>query len=108
RLHHHRGLGNAQAGAAELLRHRDAEPAVARHRLVKVGREAAVAIALEPVVVRKARAQPRDRLADPLLLLRKGEVHRYFLCCTSPAIPSAIRMSGHQVPMMSFSSENLR
>ena len=43
RLHHDRRLGDAEARAAVVLRHGDAEPAVARHRLVKLVREAAVA-----------------------------------------------------------------
>ena len=54
RLHHHRGFGDAEARAAVLLRHRDAEPAVARQRRVEVGREAAFAVALEPVLVGEA------------------------------------------------------
>jgi len=45
-----------------------------RARLVEIGREAAFAVALQPIVVGKALAQLRDRLADALLLGREGEV----------------------------------
>jgi hypothetical protein len=57
-----------------LLGHRDAEPAVAREGLVEIGREAALAVALQPVVVVEARAELRDRLADALLLGGKREI----------------------------------
>jgi hypothetical protein len=57
-----------------LLGHRDAEPAVAREGLVEIGREAAFAVALQPVVVVEARAELRDRLAQALLLGRQREI----------------------------------
>ena len=44
---------DAEARAAELLRHGDAEPAVLGDRLVEVGREAALVVALQPVLVGK-------------------------------------------------------
>ena len=43
RLHHHRGFGDAEPGAAVVFRHGDAEPAVGGERLMQVVREAAVA-----------------------------------------------------------------
>ena len=71
RLHHQRGLGDAEAGTAVGLRDADAEPAVVGEGAVKIVRKAAVAILGEPVVVGKSRADASDRLADRLLLGRE-------------------------------------
>ncbi len=51
RLHHHRGLGDAEAGAAVLRRHGDAEPAGVRERAMQLVREIAAAILLQPIAV---------------------------------------------------------
>ena len=75
RLHHDRRLGDAQARAAVGLRHGDTEPAVLGQRLVQLARKAPLLVALHPVLVRKTRADFRDRLADRFLLLGVGEVH---------------------------------
>jgi len=80
RLHHHGRLRDAEARAAELLRHRDAEPAVARQRLVQLGRKTPFLVVLQPVLVAELRAQLRHRLADALLLGRRREVHRASGC----------------------------
>src|SRR5205823_5055419 len=65
RLHHHRGLADAEPRAAVRFRHRDAKPTVASASLVKIAGEFAVAIAREPVVVAEAVAKLADRLANP-------------------------------------------
>ena len=54
-----------------LLRHGDAEPAAARDGGIEVFREAALAVALQPVGVAEILAQPGDGVADALLLWRK-------------------------------------
>jgi hypothetical protein len=76
RLRHDRRLGDAEARATVFLGNADAEPAVLRERLLEVVREAALAVALEPVVVAEAGAHAQDRLADAVLLGGEGEVHR--------------------------------
>ena len=75
RLHHDRRLGDAEPGAAIILRHADAEPAIARERLVQLAREAPVAIARQPVLVVERRADPRDGVAQRNLLLVQREIH---------------------------------
>src|SRR5207249_377148 len=75
RLHHHRGGADAEAGAAVLLRHGDAEPAIARAGLLELPREFAVAVVRQPIVVAKALAELRNRFADALLLGREAKVH---------------------------------
>ena len=44
-MHHDGGLGDAEAGAAILLRHRDPEPARIRHRAMEFERKHAVVVA---------------------------------------------------------------
>ncbi len=63
-LHHQRGLGHAQAGAAVLRRHGDSQPAVARQVDMQVVRKPALAVALQPIVVRVAGANLVHRVAD--------------------------------------------
>jgi hypothetical protein len=55
-LRHHRGLADAKPGATVGFRHGDAEPPVARAGLMEIRREAAFAVALQPVVVIETRA----------------------------------------------------
>ncbi len=75
RLHHHRRLADAEPAAAIFLRHGDAEPPARGHRPVKLARKAALLVLPQPIIVAKARAQPRDRLTDLLLLRAQGEAH---------------------------------
>jgi len=75
RLHHHRRLADAESRSAVRFRHRDAEPAVARTRLVEIHREFAILVAREPVLVAEAFAQLLDRFADAFLLGRRAEIH---------------------------------
>src|SRR6185312_14435009 len=71
RLHHQRGFGDAEAGAAEFLRHRDAEPSRLRKGAVEIVRKAAVAVLGEPIRVIEALAQAAHGCAK--LFLRVGE-----------------------------------
>jgi hypothetical protein len=73
-VHHDRRLGDAEAGAAIGLRDADAEPAVVGERAIELLGEFAVAVARQPIVVGKPRADLLDRGADRLLQLRKGEI----------------------------------
>jgi hypothetical protein len=68
-VHHHRRFGDAEAGAAKRFRDADAKPAVGRQRAMEVFREFAVAVARQPVIVAKARADFFDRVAQGLLEL---------------------------------------
>ncbi|MNY14230.1 hypothetical protein D3C86_1473990 [compost metagenome] len=74
-LHHQRGFGHAQAGAAILLRHGDAQPAVAGQVGVQRFREAALAVALEPVFVGVAVADAGNGVAQRQLLGSEFKVH---------------------------------
>ena len=51
RLHHDRRVGHAQTRAAVLGRHRDAEPAAFGNGLIKVERETAFLVLLQPIGV---------------------------------------------------------
>ncbi len=77
RLHHERGFDDTETGAAVLLRHGDAEPAVARERLMKIVREAAIAVFFQPIIGVKAGADFFDGCANRELLWRKREVHEW-------------------------------
>jgi hypothetical protein len=63
RLHHQRGLCDAEAGAAERFGNADAEPAIGDESPVEVLREAAFAIPFEPIIVAEARAELLHRRA---------------------------------------------
>ena len=76
RLHHDRGLDDAEPGATAGFRHRDAEPAGARDGRVEVVGKAARAIAFEPVRGVERCAEIADRVADGALLGAEAEVHR--------------------------------
>lgn len=56
------------------MRGADPEPAIGRERAVKILGEFAVAVALEPIIVAKARTDFIDRVAQRLLKLGQGEV----------------------------------
>src|SRR5262245_3723788 len=74
-LHHQRRLGDAQPCAAELLRHRDAEPAGIGYRAMELVGKNAAAIVLKPVGGIEALAQPGYGFANANLLGREGEIH---------------------------------
>ena len=64
RAHHHRRLGDAEAGAAMLFRDADAEPAARGDRRVEFVRKDAVMVAAQPIVVVEAGADAPDRVLD--------------------------------------------
>ena len=70
-----RCLGDAKTGAAELLWHGDAEPAGLRDGAVELLGEAAIAVALQPILRVEALAQSRDAVADRELLGGEREIH---------------------------------
>ncbi len=72
RMHHDRSLGYAEAGAAIGFRHRDAKPAVSRHRLVKFEWKPRVAVATRPVFVIEALAYRSNAIPDRALFVRKS------------------------------------
>ena len=86
RLHHDRGLGDAEPRAAERLRHGDAEPSVLGDRGVELMREAALAIVLEPVSVVETRAKREDLGADLFLLGARRKIHAILM--RSAIVPS--------------------
>src|SRR5450432_3874334 len=53
-MHHDRGLGDPEAGAAKFLRHRDPEPASIGHGAMELERKLAVIVTRQPVVVTEA------------------------------------------------------
>jgi hypothetical protein len=68
-VHHHRGFADAEPRSAVAFRNADAQPTVSRERAMKFVGKFAIAVALEPIVVAKARADFFDRGADGLLQL---------------------------------------
>ena len=68
-LHHDGGFGDAEARAAIGFRDADAEPAVVGERAIELFGKFAVAVALQPIIVAKARADFLDRGAHRLLKL---------------------------------------
>ena len=72
-MHDNGGFGDAEAGTAVPLRHRDAEPATFGHRLMKLAREALVLFAVRPIVVAKAPADCGNTVADRAPLFSKIE-----------------------------------
>src|SRR5205085_11760682 len=74
-LHQHRRLADAEPGAAISFGHCDAEPAVARARLLEFARELAALVVSEPVVGVEALAELRDRVANAFLLGRERKIH---------------------------------
>ncbi|MCY1535989.1 hypothetical protein D9M68_714240 [compost metagenome] len=89
-LHHQRGFGHAQAGAAVLLRHGDAQPAVARQVGVQRFREAAFAVALQPVFVGIAVTDAGDGIAQRQLLGSEFKVHQSFPSWVMPRATMAL------------------
>jgi hypothetical protein len=68
RLHHDRGLGDAEAGPAVLFRHGDAEPAGRSKRTMQLVRKVAAAILVQPIRVVELEAELADLFPDLLLL----------------------------------------
>jgi hypothetical protein len=66
-VHHHRGFADAEPRSAVAFWNADAQPAVGRERAMKFVGKFAVAIALEPIIIAKARADFLDCGADGLL-----------------------------------------
>ena len=75
RLHHDRGLGDAEPRAAVFLRHGDAEPAALRDRLMERVRKPAVAVACKPILVVEAGAELRDGVPQLELIRGEGKIH---------------------------------
>jgi hypothetical protein len=73
-VHHDGGFGHAETRPAIGLRNADTEPAIGGERAIKLLGKFTVAVALEPIIVAKARADFFDRGAYRLLELGKGEV----------------------------------
>ena len=73
-MHHDRGLGHAEAGAAILLRHGDAEPAGVGHRAMKLERELAVVVARQPVIVTETRDDRAHAFANRRLIVSRLEL----------------------------------
>jgi hypothetical protein len=74
RFHHDRGLGDAETRAAIGLRNADAEPAIGGDGAAEIFGKFPVAVAFEPIIVGKARADFLDRVAQRFLKLGQGEV----------------------------------
>ncbi len=74
-LHHQYGLGDAETGAAVLLRHRNAEPTGRGQGGMKLVRKIAGAVLLKPVGVVELRAELANLIADLLLLRTQREIH---------------------------------
>ena len=73
--HHQRRFGDPQAGAADLRRHGDAEPAGLGDRGVKFVWERMSAFAFAPPGGVEAATDARNRLDDTLPFLREGNAH---------------------------------
>ncbi|MNX61053.1 hypothetical protein D3C86_919780 [compost metagenome] len=88
-LHHQRRFGHAQARAAILRRHRNAQPAVASQVGVQWLGKAAFAVAFQPVFVGVAVADARYGVAQRQLLRGEGKVHQWFPSWVMPRATSA-------------------
>ena len=86
RLHHERGLGDAETGAAVLLRHGDAEPAGRGQGGMELVRKLAAAILLQPIGVVELGAELADLVADLLLLRAQREIHGPVLPIPTPRL----------------------
>lgn len=75
RLHHQGGLGDAEAGAAVLLRHCDAEPTGLRHCGIEGVGEARRALAFQPVGIVETSSEAKNLGANFGLCGGQGEVH---------------------------------
>ena len=76
RLHQQGRLGDPETGAPVFLRHGDAEPVAFGHGGKERIREGRRPVALQPVGVIEAAAELQHLVADLLLLVGQGEVHR--------------------------------
>ncbi|KAG1432866.1 hypothetical protein G6F57_022626 [Rhizopus arrhizus] len=77
-LHHQCGFGHAQSGAAVILRHGDAQPAVARQVGVQRLGKAAFAVAFQPVFIGVTVANARNGVTQRQLIGGEGKVHQLF------------------------------
>ena len=68
RLHHDRSLGDAEIGAAVLLRHGNAEPTGFSQRRMQLVWELAAPVLFEPVAIVERGTELEDRFPDLLLL----------------------------------------
>src|SRR5579883_73706 len=104
RLHHDAGFGDAEPRAAIFLGNADAEPAVLGDRLMKIEREAAFSVALQPIFIVEAAADSGDGLADGFLFGGEREIH---------VLPPGRHTDGGSwgrsgAAAMTFSAESLR
>ena len=76
RLHQDGRLGDAETGAAIRLRHGDAEPVALGHGGEEGIGEGRGPVALQPVRVVEPGAELQHLVADLLLFVGQGEVHR--------------------------------
>jgi len=74
-LHHHRGLGDAQATATIFGWQADAQPAAIGERTVQLVRKAADAVTLEPVGIVEAGANFAYGFADGFVFFRCRKIH---------------------------------
>ena len=72
-LHHDRGLGDAHAGAAKFLGHRDAEPAALGDRFGEFMGKLMGPILLGPIAVVELVTERSDRVSNLLPLRRCGQ-----------------------------------
>ncbi len=75
RAHQHRRFGDTEARAAIDLRHGNAEQSGIGHRAIEVLRKFAAAVALEPIGVVEAAAEPLGERPHLLLARRQREIH---------------------------------
>ncbi len=86
RLHQDRGFGDAEPAAAISLRHCNAEPAGRGHRLMELVWKASLLVFLQPVLIAKAHAQPRDGFPQFPLLGAQPKCHLILLRGTSSVV----------------------
>jgi len=78
-VEHDGGFGDTESGTAVGFGNHQADPAAFRERLHELVGILVLAVLLEPVVEGEAPREGGHFLADQLLLLGEGEVHRNLL-----------------------------
>ena len=68
RAHHDRGIGDAEPRAAIFFGNADTEPPGIGHRLVEIGRKAALFVLLQPIGIVETRADLADGITDRFLI----------------------------------------
>ena len=86
-VHHDRRLCHAQAGAAVLDRHGDAEPAALGDLGVEGLREGRGLFPFQPIAIVEPVDDAADRLANGLLVFRQAEIHGVILTGPPPPPP---------------------